>query len=168
MDAPIAAAPPSAPTSAREGTVKLVCFFLHGQEYGIDIADVVETLTVKPITKVFLTPAWLAGIMNLRGDVVPVLDLARLLGMAPTTVTGDSRIVLAERDELKAGLLVGGLAELRVVALADRESPPSTIPAEVGTLLAGVYTLEQGRALRVLDLESLFSSERLQTLDGLR
>ncbi|HUH04251.1 MAG TPA: chemotaxis protein CheW, partial [Kofleriaceae bacterium] len=59
---------------------KLVCFFLAGQEYAAPITEVKETMLLRPITRVFLTPPWLAGIINLRGDVVAVIDLARLLG----------------------------------------------------------------------------------------
>lgn len=106
------------------GSAKLVCFLLHGQEYAADIANVVETLPVRPVTRVFLTPAWLAGIMNLRGDVVAVLDLSRLLGMPPTVVTDESRILLTRHGGRRAGLLVDGLAELRDVSLERLERPP--------------------------------------------
>ena len=51
---------------------KLVCFYLHGQEYAAAIGVIKETLAMRPITRVFLTPSWLAGIVNLRGDVVAV------------------------------------------------------------------------------------------------
>ena len=168
MAAPTSAAPSGGATSARNDVIKLVCFYWQGQEYGVDIADVVETMLVKPVTRVFLTPAWMSGIMNLRGDVVAVLDLALLLGMGATVITDDSRIVLAECDQVRAGLLVDGLAELRLLDTTTRESPPSTIPPEVGSLLAGIYTLDNGQVVRALDLPALFASERLQSLDGLR
>jgi purine-binding chemotaxis protein CheW len=106
--------------------------------------------------------------MNLRGDVVAVLDLARLLGMAPTVFTDDSRIVLARHGGLRAGLLVDRLAELRVLDLARLEPPPVTLAPEVAALLRGVFTLEGGQVARILDLPALFESERLRTLDGLR
>jgi purine-binding chemotaxis protein CheW len=151
--------------AAAGGLAKLVCFFLHGQEYAADIAEVVETLAVRPITRVFLTPPWLAGIMNLRGDVVAILDLARLLGMPPTLLTDDSRIVLCRHQGRKAGLLVEGLAELRVLDLGAVEPPPATLPAEVANLLRGILTV-QGEVVRLLDLSALFESEKLRSLGG--
>lgn len=146
------------------GSAKLVCFLLHGQEYAASIADVVETLAVRPVTRVFLTPPWLAGIMNLRGDVVAVLDLARLLGMAPAVVTDDSRIVLARHEGQRAGLLVDRLAELRSVDLERLEPPPVTLPPDVAALLRGVVTAPGAEVVRVLDLAALFESDSLRAL----
>jgi purine-binding chemotaxis protein CheW len=150
------------------GSAKLVCFLLHGQEYAADIANVVETLAVRPVTRVFLTPAWLAGIMNLRGDVVAVLDLSRLLGMAPTVVTDDSRILLTRHGGKRAGLLVDGLAELRHVEADQLEPPPVTLAPEVSELLRGIVTFAAGDVVRVLDLEALFESDRLDALSVAR
>jgi purine-binding chemotaxis protein CheW len=147
------------------GTDKLVCFFLHGQEFAAHIADVIETLTVRPVTRVFLTPPWLAGIVNLRGDVVAVIDLARLLGMAPTLVTDDSRIVLARHQGTRAGFLVDALAELRALDLAQAEPPPATLPSDVASFLRGVFTVPGG-VVRLLDLPALFESDKLRSLGG--
>lgn len=157
---------------ASPSSTKLVCFLLHGQEYAADITDVVETLVVRPITRVILTPPWIAGIMNLRGDVVAVLDLARLLGMPPTLVTDDSRVLLARHQGRRAGVLVDRLAELRALDLQKIEPPPVTLPAEVATFLRGVVTIPGtatgAEVVRVLDLPALFESDRLRTLDGTR
>ena len=159
--------PGEATSTAAAGTAKLVCFFLHGQEYAADIGDVVETLAVRPITRVFLTPAWMAGVMNLRGDVVAVLDLARLIGMPPTLITDDSRIVLARHERRRAGLLVDGLAELRALDLGLLEPPPATLSAEVANLLRGVVTVQGGEVVRLLDLPALFESDKLRSIGTL-
>lgn len=160
--------PEGAGPGAQTGVAKLVCFLLHGQEYAAPIADVIETLAVRPITRVFLTPDWVAGVMNLRGDVVAVLDLARLLGMPSALVTDESRIVLARHDDRRAGLLVDGLAELRVLDLARLEPPPATLSSETAALLRGVATVDGGEVVRVLDIAALFESERIRTLEGAR
>ncbi len=144
------------------GAMKLVCFRLHAQEYGADITEVKETIPVRPITRVFLTPPWLAGIINLRGDVVAVLDLAQLLGLPASTVTDDSRIIIARVDGVVGGLLVDQLAELRTVQTAAVQPPPPTLSAEGAALLRGVITIDGGAAVRVLDLPALFESERLR------
>lgn len=148
------------------GSAKLVCFLLDGQEYAADIANVAETLAVRPITRVFLSPDWLAGIMNLRGDVVAVLDLSRLLGMAPTIVTDESRIVLARHAERRAGLLVDRLAELRVADLDELAPAPVTLAPEVAELLRGIVTTPSGDVVRVLDLAALFESDTVASLSG--
>lgn len=153
------------PSGESARTAKLVCFLLHGQEYAAPIGEVVETLAVRPITRVFLTPPWLAGIVNLRGDVVAVLDLARLLGMAETLITEDSRIVLARHNGTRAGFLVDGLAELRILDLGLLESPPATLAPEIASLLRGIVTVPGG-VVRLLDLTALFESDKLRSLGG--
>jgi purine-binding chemotaxis protein CheW len=150
----------------RAGAEKLVCFYLGGQEYGAPITDVKETMLVRPITPVFLTPSWLAGIINLRGDVVAVLDLAQLLGQPASTIDDESRIVILQfhrPDDRSAvaGILVDRMAELRTVELAHLQPAPPTLAAASAALLEGVMTVEDGAPLRLLDLQALFDSERM-------
>jgi purine-binding chemotaxis protein CheW len=141
---------------------KLVCFYLRGQEYAAVIDEVKETMPLRPITRVFLTPPWLAGIINLRGDVVAVLDLAGLLGMSPTIVGDESRILIARVRGRTAGLLVDEMAELRVLDLRELQPPPATLSTEIAALLRGIATVDEGRPLQILDLGRLLDSEPLR------
>jgi purine-binding chemotaxis protein CheW len=141
----------------------LVCFHLHEQEYGVTIASVKETLALRPIVRMFLTPDWLAGIMNLRGDVVPVIDLARFLGMPATIAGDDGRIVVVRHKTLTSGVLVDRMAEVRMVPRDRVSPPPATIPAEIASLMRGIATIDGG-AVRILDVVALFDSEPVQAL----
>src|SRR5688572_23290410 len=111
---------------------KYVCFCLGKQQLGAPIAQVKETIVTRPITKVFLTPRWISGIINLRGDVVAVLDLSAFLGMEPTHVTSETRIVIARAGDppRTAGLLVDKLAEVRWVRPEQVQPAPPTIASE--------------------------------------
>lgn len=149
-------------TSAPTGTHKLVCFYLHGQEYAAHIDHIKETMVVRPITRVFLTPPWLLGIINLRGDVVAVLDLAQLLGLAAVTPTEDSRIIIVRHDDKRFGILVDHMAELRTLDRDTLQPPAATLSAEGAALLSGIATVEGGAAVRVLDLRALLASDRLR------
>lgn len=151
--------------------MNLVSFDVRGQRLACPIAQVKETIVVRPITRVFLTPSWVAGIINLRGDIVPVLDLAVLLGLPPTLPQPETRIVIVRSGgdggpspAKTAGLLVDRLAEGRTVDLDGLAAPPSTVDPDVAGLLAGVATLSDGAPLAVLDLGKLFESERLREL----
>lgn len=151
--------------------VKHVCFRMHGQDFAVDIAAVRESLAVRPITRVFLTPPCFAGIVNLRGDVVAVLDVAQLLGLPPIVPGRDTRIVLCQHrpagaaagaaapEPITAGILVDELTELRTLDLGRLEPPPPTLPRETAALLAGVVLLEDGTPLQVLDIARLFTSD---------
>jgi purine-binding chemotaxis protein CheW len=149
--------------AARGRALQLVCFHLRHQEMALRIDDVRETVPMRPITPVFLTPDWLAGIFSLRGDIVPAIDLAPWLGMPRIVIGEDSRIVVVRHDRHVVGLLVDRLADLRTLDRAELAAPPPTLPAEVATLLAGVAATPTG-AVRVLDTEALFRSDRMRAL----
>ncbi len=140
---------------------KLVCFLLQGQEFAADIAFIKESLTMRPITNVALTPDWLAGIINLRGDVVAVLDLSLFLGMPETRRGPSTRIVVATHEGRRAGFLCDKLCDLRTHNLANLEPTPVTLDDASAAVLAGVITLDDGQPLRVLDLGALFESREL-------
>ena len=93
------------------GPLRLVCFELRAQELALPIADVRETLPVPPITRVFLTPPCLAGVISLRGDIVPVIDLGVLLGLPATAAGDDSKIVVVDCAAGVAGIVVDRLCD---------------------------------------------------------
>ena len=74
---------------------RLVSFQLGDQSLGAPVEQVKETIVLRPITRVFLVPPWLAGIINLRGDVVAVIDLSQFLGLPPARHASDTRILIA-------------------------------------------------------------------------
>ena len=149
-------------TEEPEERGKYVCFYLHGQEFAADIAQIKETMMVSPITRVFLTPPWLSGIINLRGDIVAVIDVARFLGLPPIAVTDRSRIIVCRHRARVAGIVVDAMADLRTLMRGHIQPPPSTLNGDAAALLAGVVTLDNGVPLRVLDLGKLFEAERLR------
>jgi len=143
--------------------LRLVCFELRRQELAFAIADVRETLPLLPITHVFLTPPWLAGIFSLRGEIVPAIDLGVVLGFSRTVIGDDARIVVIEHGAKVAGVLVERLCELRTIDESTIEAPPAGLPAEVAAILRGIVATPTG-TVRILDLDALLSSERLGAL----
>jgi purine-binding chemotaxis protein CheW len=143
--------------------LRLVCFELRRQELAFPIGDVRETLPLRPISHVFLTPPWLAGIFSLRGEIVPAIDLAVLLGLPRTMVGDDARIVVLERGPKVAGVLVERLCELRTIDEATLEPPPASLPAEVAAILRGIAATPNG-TVRVLDLDALLAADRVGAL----
>lgn len=144
------------------GGLRLVCFELRGQELALPIGDVKETLPLQPITSVFLTPACLAGVFSLRGDIVPVIDLAVLLGLPPTIAGDDSRIVVVDHAKGAAGIVVDRLRDLRTID-GDLEPPPPNLSNELQHLLKGVAATSTG-TVRVLDAASILTAEPLRVL----
>jgi purine-binding chemotaxis protein CheW len=143
---------------------KLVCFEVRGEKLGAPITAVKETLVLRPITRLPLVPSFVAGLVNLRGDVVCVLDLGAMLGLPEIGVTDESRIVLVRDGARTAGLLVDRLLEPRGYEPAALAAPPPTLTAEAAALLSGVLTEEGGAPLTVLDVGRLLDDERLRPL----
>jgi purine-binding chemotaxis protein CheW len=145
--------------------LRLVCFRVRDQELGIPIAEVRETIRIRPITRVFLTPPWLVGIFSLRGEIVPAIDLAPWLGLPRTIVGDESRLVVLRPQGKVLGLLADELAELRVLDRALVTPPPPTLSAEQAALLSGVAATPTG-TVRLIHPEALLRSERMRTLQG--
>ena len=148
---------PAAPVRLR-----LVCFELRGQELAFPIAHVRETLPIQPITRVPLTPACLAGVFSLRGDIVPAIDLGILFGLVATEVTDDSRIIVIDVAGKTIGVLADRLRDLRTIEETLEPPPPSLTPA-VANLLAGILASATG-TVRVLDAPSIIGAEPLRVL----
>lgn len=144
---------------APEAKDRYVCFRLGGQEFALPIADVKETIRPRPITPVFRTPSFVLGLINLRGEIVAVLDLAQLLGLPPSGATPDSRVLIVKRGP-KAGIVVDSLSEVRTLRDGSIDPPPSTLAREVATYLKGVASFEAG-PVSVVDLEHVFEAEAL-------
>jgi purine-binding chemotaxis protein CheW len=141
-----------------------VCFDVRGQELALPIAEVRETLPIQAITRVVLTPPCLAGVFSLRGEIVPAIDLAVLLGLARTQVRDDSRIVVLKNAGDPAGIVVDRLRDLRTIEGA-LEPPPANLAPEVAQLLLGVAATPTG-TVRVLDARAVITAEPMRAIAG--
>jgi purine-binding chemotaxis protein CheW len=144
-----------------------VCFELRGQELAFPIDEVRETLPIQPITRVVLTPAALAGVFSLRGDIVPAIDLGVLLGIGRTEIGDTSRIVVIDHEHTAIGIVVDRLRDLRTIERTEGkpilESPPPNLEASVAQLLLGVAATTTG-TVRVLDAKAIVEAEPLRVL----
>jgi purine-binding chemotaxis protein CheW len=145
-----------------KGPLRLVCFELRAQELALPIADVRETSPVPPITRVFLVPPCLAGVFSLRGEIVPVIDLAILLGLPATTAGDESKIVVVDHAAGVVGIVVDKLRDLRTVDGA-LDPPPANLAAEIASLMLGVVATSTG-SVRVLDAHAILTAPPLRAL----
>lgn len=143
---------------------RLVCFWLGEQLYGAPIRFVRETVRLRPITRVFHTPDFIAGLASLRGEILAVLDLARLLGLPPTPLDHDTHIMIVECAKKRAGVLADRLSEVRDIEPGAIVPAPPTLGAAATAVLRGVVSLPEA-ALGVVDLERVFASEELRRFE---
>ena len=104
---------------------KFLTFVLAGENYGVRILEVREIIALQPITTVPNAPGYVRGVINLRGKIVPVVDLRAKFGMAPVEATRETCIIVMDVREGEMGVLVDRVAEVLSIRDEDVEPLPS-------------------------------------------
>jgi purine-binding chemotaxis protein CheW len=147
--------------TCRRGTpaasVQLVGFRLGEEEYALRICDVREIILPGAAVRVPQAPPYVRGLTNLRGEVIPVVDLRLRLGMPAAENTPDTRIIVVNIGGKTLGLSVDSVSEVLRTA-PELILPPPAIVGERREYIAGLLKLE-GRLLIVLDLERLLDEQ---------
>jgi purine-binding chemotaxis protein CheW len=139
-------------------------FFLAGEEYALGILQVKEIIEYDTVTRIPSAPAWIRGVINLRGSVLPVIDLAVKFGMPPCTVTRRSCIVVVELsfqgERLVMGMLADSIGQVLEFTPEDVEAPPA-----FGTSMSAEYLVGMGRSgkkfVLLLDIAKVLSGQEL-------
>ena len=133
----------------------LIAFQLDREEYGVPVACVREVSRVGEITRVPQAPDHIRGVMNLRGRILPVLELRTRVGHPPLTTPGSqARVVVAEIHGRVLGLLVDSVAQVLKVPSDRVVPPPDDARSVAADYLTGVAQLD-GRLIILLDLERM-------------
>lgn len=143
---------------------QIVCFLWGKRQMGIPIDQVKETLAIRPLTRVFLTPPFVLGVVNVRGNILAVLDLAQLMGLNNLHFGGESKIVVVEAQGRKWGVLVDSMTGVRE-SPAEQLTPASTLLPQAPQWLRSVLT-GQDSTIGILDMNLLLETEALQKLIG--
>jgi purine-binding chemotaxis protein CheW len=144
---------------AVEATEHLATFFLSGEEYGVDVRLVQEIIRVSEITQVPRAPGFIKGVINLRGRVIPVIDLKRKLGLGEVSEAArPSRIVVVKVKDRLVGLLVDGASQVLKVPVASIEAAPEEVVEIDANYLRGVAKLES-RLIILMDLPKVLALE---------
>lgn len=127
--------------------------------FGVDVALVQEVVRLQQMTPVPLAPPAIAGLINLRGEVLTAIDLRARLGLPPAEVERDPVNVVVRVDDEPVSLLVDEIAGVMEVSQVPFEQTPATVDERVRDLISGAYTLPERLLLalnaeRVLDVES--------------
>ncbi len=152
------AAPVQDQRAAAELTEHLATFFLDREEYGVDVRQVQEIRRVTEITAVPRAPEFIRGVINLRGRILPVLDLKRKLGLGEVEPGRATRIVVVRVKERLLGLMVDGASQVLKVAVSRIEPPPEEVVEKGGDYIRGVAKLDD-RLIILVDLERLLAHE---------
>lgn len=139
--------------------VQLVSFKLDEILYGINILLVHEILTIPDITRVPNTPSFIKGVLNLRGNVIPVVDIRRRFGFSNASITNNSRIVVIEAENKLIGLLVDNVSQVIRVPERNIDPPSDLIEGVSEDFISGVGRLTDNLIIILNMKHLLFSRE---------
>ena len=126
---------------------QLVTFLLNEEEFGFDIMSVQEIIRLPKMAKVPRTPAYVEGIANLRGVVLPVIDMRNRFGMEVAEQTDRTRVLVVDINGVKTGLRVDRVKQVTRVLRSDIEAPPAAIRGTTSDYLEGVVKLDKGKRI---------------------
>jgi purine-binding chemotaxis protein CheW len=152
--------------SSNDSVIQWVTFRLADEIYGINVMQVQEVLRVSEIAPVPGAPHYVLGIINLRGNVVTVIDTRIRLGLETSEVTDSTRIVIIEGAKHVVGILVDCVAEVVDLTMSDVESAPSVGNDESAKYIQGVASRD-GELLILVDLNKLLTDEEWDELADL-
>lgn len=148
-------------TDTQDEIIQWVTFRLEDETYGINVMQVQEVLRVTEITPVPGAPEYVLGIINLRGNVVTVLDTRMRFGLSSHEIDDSSRIVILESSEQVIGILVDSVAEVVYLRSSEIESAPNVGNEESSRYIQGVHSRDEG-LLILVDVDKLLTEEEWQ------
>jgi purine-binding chemotaxis protein CheW len=143
--------------------LQMVGFHIAEEEFGVDILQVKEIIRMIEITRVPNTPEFVDGIINLRGSVLPVIDLRTRLGIPRKEHDKNTRIIVVEINKMTIGFVVDAVSEVLRIPRNVTEPPPSMVAGIDSKYITAVGKLEN-RLLILLDLKQLLSVQEQDAL----
>jgi purine-binding chemotaxis protein CheW len=147
--------------------IQVVSFHLDREEYGVDISQVQEIIRMVEITHVPRAPHFMEGVINLRGQLIPIIDLRTRFSMPRAEHTKSTRIIVTEIGNKRVGIVVDGVSEVLNIPMEQIEEAPEIITGAGSEYIQGVGKVNE-RLIILLDLTMVISSEekaRLETTE---
>lgn len=138
-------------------TNKYVVFKLENEEYGIDILKVKEIKEMLRITRVPKAPSFVQGVVNLRGEVIPVIHLRKKFNLPEKNDTENTRIVIVSVDEITIGLVIDTSSEVVEIDKENIEEPPMAVTNIDHSYISGIGKVDD-RLIILLEVAKIISS----------
>ncbi len=151
-------------TVVKDNYSKYVCFELNEQKYGIEIEYVLEVISVPEITPVVHTPEFIKGVINLRGEIIAIIDLKVFFLLKKTEICDKSKIVVVSFEDKNCGIIVDAVSQLKNIESISSESIPVTISGKIANFLKGVVQAD-GKPLIIFNLANIMNSEEIRRFE---
>lgn len=147
--------------------MKVIVFALGQEEYGIEVDKVRTIERIQPITRVPKAPAFIKGVINLRGVVIPVIDLRGRFGLEETVTTDNSRIIIVAANELEVGFIVDSANDVIDIDTESIDTPPEVVGGIKAKYLHGIAKIGEKRLLVMLNLSEVLNRKEIMQLEQL-
>lgn len=147
--------------------LKVIVFTLAHEQYGVEVDKVKTIERIVPMTRVPKTPAFVKGVINLRGVVVPVIDLRGRFNLPETELTNDSRIIIVAVGELEVGLIVDSASDVVDVNEDSIVDPPEVVGGIKAKYLRGVAKIHTDQLLVMLNLQEVLNKKEIVQLESI-
>lgn len=146
--------------------LQYVTFKLEGETYGINVMQVQEVLRHTEIAPVPGAPSYVLGIINLRGNVVTVIDTRKRFGLRPSELNEDTRVIIIESDKQVLGILVDSVAEVVYLRASEIETAPNVGNDDNNKYIQGVCNRD-GELLILVELEKMLTEDEWEEVSEL-
>ncbi len=141
-------------TAAQAGMLQLIVFNIGGEDYGLEIEKVQEVIRMKTIKKLPRTPGFILGVMNLRGNIIPVVGLRQKFGFEPREHNEFTRIIVVNHNGKLVGMVVDNVNQVVNVSIDDIEKNPDVVNEKTRTLVRGVAKADE-KIILLVELDYL-------------
>lgn len=143
--------------------LQVVVFILEKNYYGVHILQVQEIIKMTEVTKLPNTPDFIEGIVNLRGKIVPIMDLRKRFGLQEAATNENSKILILKLEEVQFGIIVDEISEVEKVPVSLIENPPKVVSGVRGEFISGIAKNNE-RLLILLDIEKILTLEEREII----
>ncbi|MFI2857003.1 chemotaxis protein CheW [Paenibacillus sp. JSM ZJ436] len=147
--------------------IKVIVFTLGSEEYGIEVDKVQTIERMMPITRVPKTYSFVKGVINLRGVVIPVIDLRGRFSLPEVEPTEQTRMIIVAVNDMQVGFIVDSASDVVDLNSDSIDSPPEVVGGIKAKYLRGVAKLGEERLLVMLNLSEVLNKSEIIQLEGL-
>ncbi|GAA0365221.1 chemotaxis protein CheW [Bacillus horti] len=143
--------------------MKVIVFRLKDEEYGVEVQQVRSIERIQHITKVPKTPAFVKGVINLRGVVTPIINLRSRFEIEEEEYTDSTRMIIVAINDMEVGLIVDAANDVIDIPVSEIEPPPEVVGGIEADYLRGVAKLDD-RLLILLNLDKVLNPEEMRQI----
>ncbi len=148
----------------KDELIQLVSFDIDSETYGLAILNVQEVIRLPHITRLPRSPHFIKGVINLRGNVIPIIDLREKFGMRQKTYHSTTRAIIVEVNDRKLGMVVDNVSQVIRIYKSEIAPPPPMIGGLASDYISGVVEFHS-KLVILLEIEKILSEEEVISLD---